>query len=110
MRERLPGRRHVIRGFTRWPLDDGQKIHIDAGFTPDGRLMETFLRGGGHVASDLDNTLDDAAKCISLAIQFGCPIATIAATLGREGDGKPSSVIGAAVDKLAEIVREEGLR
>lgn len=107
MRERPPNRRHTIRDKTEWA---GQTVFVEAGFGDDGRILECFMRGGTHVASDVDNTLDDVAKCIALALQFGCPLATIAATLGREGDGKPSSVVGAAVDKLAEIVREEGLR
>lgn len=108
-RERLPTRRHNLRDVTRWPRDGGQTIFVDIGFNNDGRVREVFFRGGGRVASETDNVLDDAAKCISLALQHGCPLAAIAATLGRDESGAPASMVGAAVDEAVRLAGDSGL-
>jgi hypothetical protein len=105
VRPRLPNRRHCLRGSVRWPPVDGRRIYVDIGFGDDLIVREVFFRGGGRVASEIDNALDDAAKAISLACQFGCPLWTIAATLGRDESGLPASMIGAAVDEALRMAR-----
>ena len=55
-------------------------------------------------ASELDGLLDDSAILISLLLQNGVEPAALARTVGRLGDGKaPASVIGAIIDRLAEL-------
>jgi len=105
-RQRPPGRRHCERAVARWPIDGGQTIHVDIGFGDDGRVIEVFFRGGGRVASEVDNVLDDCAKLLSLALQHGCPLAAAAATLGRDESGAPASMVGAAVDAVVRLAAE----
>jgi hypothetical protein len=106
-RERLPTRRESLTECVRWPLEDGRKIHVTAGFSPsDGRVLEAFLRGGGVVGSERDHLLDDVAVPLSRLLQHGDQLDAIAAGLGRLPSDAAASLVGAVVDKLAEIERE----
>lgn len=102
MRERLPHRRASVTDCIRWPETFGRRIHVTAGFTNDGRILETFVRGGGRVGSERDFLLDDIAVLISRLLQHGDDTSSIANGLGRI-EGRPSSVIGGVVDLLIEI-------
>jgi hypothetical protein len=106
MRERPPDRRNNATDNIRWPLDGGKRIHVTAGFARDGRIVETFLRGGGQVGSERDHLLDDVAVLVSRCLQHGDSLADIAAGVGREPSGAPASVIGAAVDCLRRVETE----
>jgi hypothetical protein len=44
----------------------------------------------------------DAAVTVSIALQFGADIETIRQALTREHDGGPATLLGAALDALAE--------
>jgi hypothetical protein len=103
MRERLPNRRRQITDITRWPLAGGRSIHVSAGLAPDGRILETFLRGGGRVGSETDFLLDDVAVILSRLLQHGDTIELIARGVGRLPDGSPASMVGAAVDVLQRL-------
>lgn len=102
-RERLPNRRAALTDSVRWPIPDGRKIHVTAGFTVDSRLLETFLRGGGVVGSQTDFLLDDIAVLVSRLLQHSDTLPQVKAGLGRTPEGVPSSIIGAVVDKLLEL-------
>src|SRR5215472_4270791 len=104
-RERLPNRRVQVTDATRWPLEGGRRIHVSAGLADDGRILETFLRGGGKSGSGVDFLLDDIAVIISRDLQHGDTIEAIAAGIGRLPDGKPASIVGAVVDRLMAIER-----
>jgi hypothetical protein len=106
-RERLHNRRRQITDCVRWPLDAGRRIHVSAGFAGDGRILEAFLRGGGRSGSDVDFLLDDLAVLLSRDLQHGDRLAKIASGLGRLPDGKPSSIVGAVVDRLLSIEANE---
>ena len=99
-RERLPNRRPSVTETV--ILQTGERVHITAGFALDGRILETFLRGG-KTGSDLDHLLDDAAVTISRLVQHGDSLAAIAAGIGRLPDNAPASAIGVVVDRLLEI-------
>lgn len=103
-RTSLPNRRLTLTDCIRWPLD-GARVHVSAGFAEDGRLLEAFLRGGGRVGSERDHLLDDVAVLLSRALQHGDSVAGIAAALGRMPGGEPASIVGAVLDKLAEMER-----
>ncbi len=105
-RERLPSRRRQVTDVLRYPSANGRRIHLSAGFSPDGRLLECFARGGSIVGQDLDFLLDDIAVIVSRCLQHGDRLSHIAAGLGRTREGKPTSIVAAIVDKLREI--EEG--
>jgi hypothetical protein len=99
-RERLPTRRAAVTETI--TLAGGQRIHVTAGFAPDGRLLEVFLRGAKS-GSDRDHLLDDAAVCLSRLLQHGDSLTAIAAGIGRQPDNAPSSMIGVVVDRLLLI-------
>jgi hypothetical protein len=101
-RERLPNRRDQTTDSIRWP-EGGRRVFVSAGFARDGRLLETFLRGGGRSGSDTDFLLDDLAVVLSRALQYGDTITNIACGLGRAPGGEASSLVGAVVDKLLEL-------
>jgi hypothetical protein len=101
-RERLPNRRAQITDSICW---NGRRIHVSAGFTDDGRILEVFLRGGGKVGSERDHTLDDIAVTLSRLLQHGDQLIAVAAGIGRLPGGEPASVVGAVVDRLLDMER-----
>jgi hypothetical protein len=99
-RERLPNRRRGVRDSFTWRE---RRIHVAAGFSEDGRVLECFLRGGGRVGSDTDQMLDDLAVLVSRGLQHGDKLVDMKKGLGRLPDGTPASVVGAALDALLAI-------
>ena len=99
-RERLPDRRPSETA----DLDfDGARYAVTLGRFPDGRPGEVFT-GNAKVGSAMDALLDDACILISLLLQNSVEPAALAKTMGRLGDGTaPASVIGAIIDRLAEL-------
>jgi ribonucleoside-diphosphate reductase alpha chain len=95
-RERLPNRRPAVRFSFERQLSSYQ---VTAGYFPDGRLGEIFLNAD-RTDSLLDVLVHDAAILTSLALQHGCPLATITHALKRDARGEPASPIGAALDLL----------
>ena len=110
-RQRLPGRRpsHLETLEV-----GGQSITACVGFDPaTGRPCEVFLNGAKE-GSQFDAMLADAATIISVALQFGVPIAALAKSVGRapnastmpgsldqlNAGSEPASPIGAALDLL----------
>ena len=110
-RARLPNRRpsHVET------LDvAGQSITASIGFDPaTNQPCEVFLNGGKE-GSQVDAMLADAATIISVALQYGVPVAALAKSVGRapnastmpgsldqlNAGSQPASPIGAALDLL----------
>jgi hypothetical protein len=67
----------------------------------DGRLAEIFLsnhKSGSHA----DAAARDAAVVCSLALQHGVPLELIRNALNRDAHGTASSVLGAALDAIAQ--------
>jgi len=92
----------------------GQVITACIGFDPiSGQPREVFLNGGKE-GSQVDAMLADAATVISIALQYGVPVAALAKSVGRAPDlstmpgsidqfnagSQPASPIGAALDLL----------
>ncbi len=119
-RARLPNRRpsHVETLEV-----DGQTITACIGFNPaTDQPCEVFLNGGKE-GSQFDAMLADAATIISVALQYGVPIAALAKSVGRipnaattpgaldqlNAGGQPTSALGAALDLLiAHAPRPDG--
>ncbi|MCH8112737.1 MAG: hypothetical protein IH905_12405 [Proteobacteria bacterium] len=79
-RQRLPGRRpsHLETLEV-----GGQVITACIGFDPaTNRPCEIFLNGGKE-GSQVDAMLADAATVISVALQYGVPLNTLAKSVGR---------------------------
>jgi len=70
---------------------------------PNAPITEVFVNAS-KVDSDVDLSIRDAAVVISIALQYGVPVASLAHATGRNMDGKASSPIGAILDIL---LREE---
>jgi hypothetical protein len=65
----------------------------------DGGIAEVFV--SNHKAGNASDVAAlDAGILVSLLLQHGCPIETIAHALSRNGDGTASGVIGAVIDKI----------
>lgn len=71
----------------------------------DGRINEVFV-DCHKVASEKADEALAIAHLISLALQHGMPVATLARTASRFEDGRPCTLIGRIADLLAEA---EGL-
>jgi hypothetical protein len=96
-RDRLPNRRlSQTVEFER----DGSQYRVTAGYYPDGRVAELFLNAD-RGESLLDVLVADAAIAISLCLQHGCALETIAHALKRDKLGLASSPIGAAIDRIS---------
>jgi hypothetical protein len=81
---------------------------VTIGFYPDGRPGEVFTHGA-RSGSSMDALLADACVVVSCLIQHGVEPIVLAGSMGRLGNAKPSSVIGAVIDLVAaaEIVRQQ---
>jgi hypothetical protein len=95
-RLRLPNRRHAKT----FDLEvAGLRYKVTAGYFTDGALAEIFV--SNHKAGNAsDVAARDTGILLSLLLQHGCPIETIARALSRNSNGTASGVIGAAVDKI----------
>jgi hypothetical protein len=97
-RQRLPNRRACESFNIR---HDGFAFTASAGFYPGGRVAEIFL-SSDKPGSPVEAAARDSAIAVSIALQFGADLETIRAALTKDHDGSPATVIGAALDKLAE--------
>jgi ribonucleoside-diphosphate reductase alpha chain len=67
----------------------------------DGRVAELFLQNH-KPGSQSDANARDAAVAASLALQHGCPLATLQRAVLRDAQGRASTPLGAAIDAIAE--------
>lgn len=74
---------------------------VTLGYYADGSLGEVFINGGksGELVEAIAR---DGAVILSLALQFGASLDSIKSAITRDGQGAPSSIIGAVVDRLSE--------
>ena len=97
LRERLPDRRQA-ETVDLW--HGGRRYHLTIGEYPDGRPGEVFVHGA-TVGSDVDGLCGDVGVLLSRLLQYGDNPASLAAGIGRLGNGDPASIIGAVADVLA---------
>lgn len=97
-RQRLPNRRECESFEFR---HNGFAFTACAGFFEDGHLGELFL-SSHKPGSPIEAIARDSAIMASLALQFGAPLETIRAALTKDHDGQPATLLGAALDALAE--------
>jgi hypothetical protein len=77
---------------------------VTIGFYPDGRAGEVFTHGA-RSGSALDALLADACVVISCLIQHGVEPRDLATSMGRLGNAKPASIIGAVIDLAAAMTQ-----
>lgn len=66
-------------------------------------IAEVFITGT-KAGSDQEAIARDGAVTLSIALQYGVPLATLASAITRGGNGDPSSIVGAVIDLLAKEV------
>jgi len=77
----------------------GTGYTVDVGYDIDGRPMEVFI-DCHQVSSDLTALARDAAVSISLALQHGCSLQTLAGAMTRDERGNAAGVAGTAIDEI----------
>lgn len=116
-RERLPNHRDSIAAEIKWHRDR-PAVLFRAGLSHDGRILELFIHippsatteKSGKIGSDIEGIQQDCAVLISLCLQHGITVDQIHRTLGRQSDGGPASIAGAALDWLTGIEGELALQ
>ena len=77
----------------------GLRYKTTVSYFSDGSLAECFV--SNHKAGNAsDVAARDAGILVSLCLQHGCTIETIARALSRNADSSASGVIGAVIDKI----------
>lgn len=97
-RELLPARR-VCRTMTVTALN--QSMIMSVGYYPDGRPGEVFC-SNNKSGTEADALARDAAVAVSMCLQHGVQLETLAKAVTRERDGSASSLMGKLLDKLIE--------
>jgi hypothetical protein len=80
-----------------------QPVSVTVGYYSDGTPGEIFV-DAGKTGQDVQSTARDAAVLLSLALQHGATVATIQHAVTRSGNGEASSILGAIVDRLSDLV------
>jgi ribonucleoside-diphosphate reductase alpha chain len=102
-RRRLPHRRGAVA------LDiehAGHRYRMHVGYFPDGTVGEVFVDATKQ-NSTLDALAADAAVLLSLLLQHGALPAEIGHALRRSPNGASASLIGAVVDELHTMERQQ---
>jgi hypothetical protein len=74
---------------------------VTVGYYLDGALGEVFI-SSGKSGEQVEAVARDGAVVLSLALQYGAPIDTIAGAITRDDSGAPMSVVGAVIDRLSK--------
>jgi hypothetical protein len=74
---------------------------VTVGYYDDHSIGEVFINGGKS-GEMVESIARDGAVLLSLALQYGADLANIKSAITRDGQGSPSSIIGAVVDRLWE--------
>lgn len=96
----LPHRRQSYRFALDW---GAHKFDVTVSLLDSGEAAEVFL-SSNKVGSDIQALARDGAILVSLALQHGCELDVMANAVTRDEQGKPSSLIGALIDKIGEEV------
>src|SRR5262249_16322964 len=83
----------------------GLKYTATIGRYADGSVGEIFLQNT-KPASQSDSNARDASIAASLALQFACPLEPLHRALLLASRGRPSTPLGAAVDRLCDLEAE----
>lgn len=98
IRAALPARRQA-QSFT---LDWGgvqRAYEVTCGYYADGKLGEIFINGGKS-GEQIEAVARDGAVLLSIALQYGAEIQTLAGAVTRDVNNAPQSIIGAVLDEI----------
>lgn len=79
----------------------GQRFSLGIGRFDDGSPAEAFVTST-KCGSTYDSLARDAGILLSIALQSGADLQTIARALTRDNSGAPASILGALVDVVTE--------
>ena len=98
-RMRLPERRP---NFTTELEFENRTYSVTLGFDVRSEHVAEVFTHGAKVGSGMDRLIDDVCVTLSLLLQYGVEPASLAASMGRLGDGNsPASIVGALADLIA---------
>lgn len=100
MRAALNNRRPSLTFEVTHGLGKHPDFAVSIGTDDAGTIREVFV--SGHPSDTMDN-VRDSAILLSLALQYGCPLETIAHALTRDDHDRPATVIGSVVAGVKEI-------
>jgi ribonucleoside-diphosphate reductase alpha chain len=101
MRRELPQRRQALNTKFHW---EGHSLFLSTGYYHDGTLGEVFI-SAGKLQSGMDTSVKDAGIAISMALQHGCAVETLAHAFLRKNDKEPEGIAGAVM----ALIMKEGL-
>jgi hypothetical protein len=96
-RSRLPNRR-ACESFA-FVCNDLRYVATISRFS-NGDLAEVFV-SNSKAGSHSDSAAKDSAVVCSIALQFGVPLETIRRALLHDSQGRASSPLGCALDRIA---------
>lgn len=81
-------------------------FQVSIGYFPpeaanSNKPAEVFITGA-KAGSEVESVARDGAVLLSIALQYGVPIETIASAITRDAHGQPMTVVGAVIDRLKE--------
>jgi len=79
---------------------------ITVGYYDDGSFGEVFITGAKS-GEQIEAVARDGAVLISLALQHGVSIQTLAGAITRNAEGEPQTVVGAVLDYLLQPPQEQ---
>lgn len=102
-RRRLPNRRShevatVVHGGMTATVGIG--VYAGDGDPASGAPAEVFI-GVAKAGTALEALGHDAATVLSIALQYGAPLAVLRHSVSRDEGGRPGSLIGAVLDHMA---------
>lgn len=99
-RKKLPNRRPCETFTVHDP--HGSEFEVSVGYDPaTDEVGEVFFSGRGKSGATYDGLLFDAGVLLSIAIQHGTPVASLAASSAKLADGSPASIVGLTLAEIA---------
>jgi ribonucleoside-diphosphate reductase alpha chain len=85
------------------------EYYIGFGRFADGSLAEVFV-SCSHPTTELADTIRDASVLLSIALQYGTPLAVLRAAITRNHNEGAASLIGEVLDVLHARLAEDELK
>lgn len=101
LRNLLPQRRYGESFDLAFPAFTDKLYTVTLGCHPDGRLAEVFITSHRKIGTDADLAARDTAILISLALQHGASVESLAHAMTHNANGQPEGLAGRV---LAELV------
>lgn len=97
-RRALPARRRC-ENFAIGHGGLAKAYQVTVGYYEDGRLGEVFINGGKS-GEAVESIARDGAVLMSIALQYGATIETLAKAITRDTAGRPQTIVGVVLDRL----------